>query len=99
MDIGVVTTLIQDLGFPIAAVIGMAIFALSTSKAAREDNNKAMEMLQQRCLAREERMSEQLGRNENILQEAIKTLTFYETKLTDIDEAVQEIKTLELQRG
>lgn len=45
MDIGVVTTLIQDLGFPIAAVIGMAIFALSTSKAAREDNNKAMEML------------------------------------------------------
>ncbi len=45
MDIGIVTTLIQDLGFPIAAVIGMAIFALNTSKAAREDNNKAMEML------------------------------------------------------
>ena len=44
-------------------------------------------------------MSEQLGRNENILQEAIKSLTFYETKLTDIDEAVQEIKALELQRG
>lgn len=67
-------------------------------KNTREDNAKQMEMLQKRCLEREQRMSEQLDKNEVILQKSIETLAFYEAHISRIEDDVQDIKTIVLQQ-
>lgn len=43
-------------------------------------------------------MSEQLDKNEGILQKSIETLAFYEAHITRIEDDVQDIKTSVLQQ-
>ena len=91
MDISAITSLFTTLGFPVACVIGLGFFIWVMWKNTREDNAKAMSQLQERCLAREERMSKQLDKNESILQKSIETLAFYEAHITRIEDDVQDI--------
>ena len=51
-----------------------------------------MAQLQERCLAREERLYEQLTLSEEVNKKAIETLAKYSVDIEDIKSAVNDIK-------
>lgn len=99
MEYEAVTSMITTLGFPIVCCLGLAFFVWKIWTHYRDDMNKNMERLQQRCIEREKILTAELEKSEAIIQKAVETLAFYETNITDIKNDVAEIKEMELKRG
>lgn len=93
MDITLFTSLIGDLGFPIACVIGLGWFAFYMVKKTNEANQENMKQLQDRCSAREDKLYEEIKENREVNAQAIATISMYAEKLEGIQADVKEIKT------
>lgn len=81
MDISVFVELITNLGFPIAIVIALGFFVFkiySDSTAAGK--------------AREDKLYEEIGKNQAINEKALSTLALYAERLGVIEEDIKEIK-------
>lgn len=69
--------LISQLGFPIALVIAMAFFIWTIYKQS---------------VVREEKLNEQLAKNQEVIKEAVETLAVYNQRLGNIESDVKTIK-------
>lgn len=96
MEYEAITSMIATLGFPIVCCIGLAVFVWKFWTHYRDDMNKNMERLQQRCIEREKLLTAELEKSEDIIQKAVETLAFYETNIADIKNDVGEIKEIVL---
>ena len=66
MDAQTIQSIISTLGFPIVCTIGLGVFVFNIWKAQREDNNAQLAKMSERCLAREERLYEQMDKYNEI---------------------------------
>ena len=69
--------LISQLGFPIALVIAMAFFIWTIYKQS---------------VVREEKLTEQIAKNQEVIKEAVETLAVYNQRLGNIESDVKTIK-------
>lgn len=92
MDVSAVTNIISNLGFPIACVIGLALFAWYMVKHTDEINAKNMEQVQNSCKEREEKLYEEIKANREVNAKAIETIAHYAEKLDVIQSDIKEIK-------
>lgn len=90
MDTQTIQTLISTLGFPIVCSIGLSIFVFKIWKAQREDNNKQLTQISESCLAREERLYQQMDKYNEILSDAVETLTKIDTRISVLEEIVSK---------
>lgn len=88
MDLQLVQTLISTLGFPIVCTIGLAFFVYLVWKAQREDYNNQLKTMSQRCLAREERLYQQLDKYNETLDEATSTLSKIDARISVLEDIV-----------
>lgn len=93
MDVGAITGLISNLGFPIACVIGLGWFLYQVFQKTTDENAKNMEKVQQRCKEREEKLYEEIKENREVNSKAIETIARYAEKLDTIQNDINEIKT------
>lgn len=90
MDAQTIQSIISTLGFPIVCTIGLGVFVFKIWKAQREDNNKQLEQMSERCLAREERLYAQMDKYNQILGDAVETLTKIDTRISVLEEIVSK---------
>lgn len=90
MDTQTIQSLISTLGFPIVCSIGLGVFIFKIWKAQREDNNAQLEQISERSLAREERLYQQMDKYNQILSEAVETLTKIDTRISVLEEIVSK---------
>lgn len=83
---------ITQVGFPIvcAGVMGWFIYKIYTNST--EQNKANMEQVQARCAEREEKLYQQIERNQEINGQAIATISHYAEKLDVIHDDIKEIK-------
>lgn len=85
-------SLIPTLGFPIVAVIAMAIFIFIIYKNTTKENKENMAAVQARCQAREDKLYEEIKENRAINAQAMAILAQYAERLEVIQSDVSEIK-------
>lgn len=90
MDAQTIQSLISTLGFPIVCSIVLGIFVFKIWKAQREDNNAQLAEMSKRCLAREERLYEQMDKYNEILSDAVETLAKIDTRISVLEEIVSK---------
>lgn len=90
MDAQTIQSLISTLGFPIVCSIGLGIFVFKIWKAQREDNNSQLAKMSESCLAREERLYQQMDKYNEILSNAVETLTKIDTRISVLEEIVSK---------
>ena len=90
MDAQNIQSLISTLGFPIVCSIVLGIFVFKIWKAQREDNNSQLAKMSERCLAREERLYEQMDKYNEILSDAVETLAKIDTRISVLEEIVSK---------
>ena len=90
MDAQTIQSIISTLGFPIVCTIGLGVFVFNIWKAQREDNNAQLAKMSERCLAREERLYEQMDKYSQILSDAVETLTKIDTRISVLEEIVSK---------
>ena len=90
MDAQTIQSIISTLGFPIVYTIGLGVFVFNIWKAQREDNNAQLAKMSERCLAREERLYEQMDKYNEILSDAVETLAKIDTRISVLEEIVSK---------
>ena len=90
MDAQTIQSIISTLGFPIVCTIGLGVFVFNIWKAQREDNNAQLAKMSERCLAREERLYEQMDKYNEILSDAVETLAKIDTRISVLEEIVSK---------
>ena len=70
--------------------IVLGIFVFKIWKAQREDNNAQLAKMSERCLAREERLYEQMDKYNEILSDAVETLAKIDTRISVLEEIVSK---------
>ena len=90
MDAQTIQSIISTLGFPIVCTIGLGAFIFNIWKAQREDNNAQLAKMSERCLAREERLYQQMDKYSQILSDAVETLTKIDTRISVLEEIVSK---------
>ena len=90
MDAQTIQTLISTLGFPVVCTIGLGVFVYNIWKAQREDNNAQLAQMSERCLAREERLYQQMDKYNAILADAVETLTKIDTRISVLEQIVSD---------
>ena len=92
MDIAAIEELVTSLGFPIACVIALAYFAFYVVDKSSKQNKTNMEMLQERCIERENKLYKEIEENRKINDKAIETITKYADRLDNIQRDIDEIR-------
>lgn len=87
-----IMTAITTVGFPIVCAIVMGWFIYKIYTNTTQQNKEAMEQLQSRCAEREERLYQQLEKNQEINGQAMATLALYAERLDTIQADVKIIK-------
>ena len=90
MDTQTIQSIISTLGFPIVCTIGLSVFVFNIWKAQREDNNAQLAEMSERCLAREERLYQQMDKYNEILSDAVETLAKIDTRISVLEEIVSK---------
>ena len=90
MDAQTIQSIISTLGFPIVCTIGLSVFVFNIWKAERQDNNAQLEQISERSLAREERLYQQMDKYNQILSDAVETLTKIDTRISVLEEIVSK---------
>ena len=90
MDAQTIQSIISTLGFPIVCTIGLGVFVFNIWKAQREDNNTQLAKMSERCLAREERLYQQMDKYSQILSDAVEKLTKIDTRISVLEEIVSK---------
>jgi stress response protein YsnF len=87
-----IMTAITTVGFPIVCALVMGWFIYKIYTNTTQQNKEAMEQLQARCAEREERLYQQLEKNQEINGQAMATLALYAERLDTIQADVKIIK-------
>lgn len=90
MDTQTIQSLISTLGFPIVCSVGLGVFVFKIWKAEREDNSEQLAQMSERCLAREERLYQQMDKYNEILSDAVETLVKIDTRISVLEEIVSK---------
>lgn len=85
-------TAITTVGFPIFCALGMGWFIYKIYLNTTAENKANMEQVQARCAEREEKLYQQIEKNQEINGQAIATISHYAEKLDTIHDDVKEIK-------
>ena len=85
---------VSTVGFPIACAIVMGWFIYKIYNNTTEQNKANMEQVQARCAEREEKLYQQIEKNQEINGQAIATISHYAEKLDTIHDDVKEIKSI-----
>ena len=93
MDAAAITSLISNVGFPIACAVGMAWFIYQVFKKTMAQQEANMEKVQARCKEREEKLYEELDFSREINRKAIDTIAHYAAKLDTIQSDISDIKS------
>lgn len=92
MNLTTIGSLIQSVGFPIVCVIGLAWFCYYLVKKMDTTHLESLKMLQDRCVAREDKLSEELAQSHKINGEFAKVLNKHSVLLQDIRKDIDDIK-------
>ena len=84
--------IISTLGFPVACVIGLGLFVLKIYNDTTKQNAENMEKVQTRCQEREDKLYNQLEKQNTINGRFAEIIAQYEVKLDEIKEDVKDIK-------
>ena len=93
MDLTAVSSLISNVGFPIAMVLGLMWFIYQIFLKTTAQNEANMKQVQDRCAAREDKLYNELAENRAINRKAIDTIAHYAEKLDTIQSDISDIKT------
>lgn len=93
MDASVIAELISTLGFPMAMAAVFAGFVMYMINKTTDQHVKAMQEVQERCKAREEKLYSEIEKNREINAQAIQVIAQYADRLDTIQKDITEIKT------
>ena len=89
-----IADLVPSLGFPIICVLGLGWFIYKIYNDTTKQNNDNMAAVQARCKEREERLYEQLEKQNEINGRFAQIIAQYEVKLDNIQTDINEIKSV-----
>ena len=89
-DLNGFQTFISTLGFPIVCAIGLGYFIFRVWKAQREDNNKQMENMAERCQKREDKLFAQIDKFSETLDKFNFTLTRIDTRISVLEDVINK---------
>lgn len=92
MDVNAILEIIGTLGFPIFCVLALGAFIFVIYRNMNQDNKENMEKVQARCKEREEKLYQQLDKQNEINGRFAEIIAQYEVKLDEINNNVKEIK-------
>ena len=92
MELAAIIELIPTLGFPIICVLGLGWFIYKIYNDTTKQNAENMERVQVRCQEREEKLYEQLEKQNETNGKFASIIAHYEVKLDEIKEDVRDIK-------
>lgn len=90
MDVGALTSLISNLGFPIVCVLGLGWFLYQVFQKTTAQNEANMRAVQERCAAREERLYQQIDKFSETLNSFNTTLIRIDTRLEAVEEHLKQ---------
>lgn len=90
MDVGAITALVSNLGFPIVCVIGLGWFLYQVFQKTTAQNETNMKAVQERCAAREERLYQQIDKFGESLNSFNATLIRIDARLEVVEEHLKE---------
>ena len=85
--------IIETFGFPIACVIAMGVFIFIIYRDTNKTNKENITQLQESSKEREEKLYDEIGRNREVISQAISTIAKYAEKLEIIQNDIKEIKS------
>lgn len=89
-DLNNLQSFINGLGFPIVCAIGLGYFVCKVWKAQREDNNKQMEKMAERCQKREDKLFDQIDKFSETLDKFNFTLTRIDTRISVLEDVIND---------
>lgn len=89
MDLAMIEQIITSFGFPIACVIALGIFVYIIYKDTNKNHKADIEKMSER----ENLLYQEIGKNREVIAQAIATISKYAEKLEVIQSDVNEIKT------
>lgn len=92
MDLTAVSNLVNNVGFPIAMVLGLMWFIYQIFLKTTAQNEENMKQVQDRCAEREEKLYKELAEGRAINRQAIDTIAHYAEKLGTIQSDISDIK-------
>lgn len=87
-----IADLVPTLGFPIVCVLGLGWFIYKIYKDTTKQNNDNMAAVQARCKEREDKLYNQLEKQNEINGKFAQIIAQYEIKLDNIQSDINEIK-------
>lgn len=93
MELATIAELIPTLGFPIVCVLGLGWFIYKIYTDTTKANAENMEKVQARCQEREDKLYNQLEKQNEINGKFAAIIAQYDVKLEEIREDIADIKT------
>lgn len=96
MDAAVIDSLVNaitQLGFPIVISGALGLFIFKIYKDTKMENKEEMARVQERCIAREDKLYNELKSNREITAQAVETIARYSAKLDIMESDIKDIKT------
>lgn len=93
MEFAALIELIPSLGFPIICVIGLGWFVFKIYQDTTKANAENMAKVQERCQEREDKLYNQLEKQNEINGKFAAIISKYDVKLDTIQKDIDEIKT------
>ena len=84
---------IGTFGFPIVCCLVLGWFVFKIYKDTTKQNAENMEKVQARCKEREEKLYQEMEKQNEINNKAIDTIAHYAEKLDSIQQDIKDIKT------
>lgn len=89
MDLNALAEIISSLGFPVVCVLGLGWFLHKVWINSREDMVKQMELMGERCQAREDKLYEQIDKFSDTLNNFNATLTRIDLRLEEVEKKME----------
>lgn len=93
MEFAALVELIPTLGFPIICVLGLGWFIYKIYQDTTKANAENMQKVQERCQEREDKLYNQLEKQNEINGQFAAIIAQYDVKLNNIQKDIDEIKT------
>jgi preprotein translocase subunit YajC len=85
--------LLESFGLPVAIIVALGFFIYKIYTDTTKQNKETVTQMQEKCQAREEKLYDEIGKNREVITQAIATISKYAEKLDVIQSDVNEIKT------
>lgn len=85
--------LLPSVGFPILCCLVLGFFVYKIYQDTTKQNKENMDKIQARCQEREDKLYQEIAKQNEINGRAIETIAHYAEKLETIQEDIKDIKT------